>query len=110
MSIAQNVTQNVTFFLVEDPSYDFIRLRDYIDALDCSKLSAFAPEHLRSGFSDKMVQQAREELKINKVSSNSDWQGSEKGGNMFALTGRICIVCMSFCTMKFITIPVFDTE
>ena len=54
--------------VVEEPSYDFIRLRDYVDALDCSKLSAFAPDDLRSGFSDKMVQQAREELKINKVS------------------------------------------
>ncbi|KAL9967697.1 hypothetical protein ACROYT_G025984 [Oculina patagonica] len=52
---------------VEEPSYDFIRLRDYVDALDCSKLSTFAPENLRSGFSDKMVQQAREELKINKI-------------------------------------------
>lgn len=52
---------------VEEPSYDFIRLRDYVDALDCSKLSAFAPDNLRNGFSDKMVQQAREELKINKI-------------------------------------------
>ena len=54
-------------FSVEDPSYDFIRLRDYIDALGCSKLSAFSPENLRSGFSDKMVEQARKQLKINKV-------------------------------------------
>ena len=54
-------------FVVEDPSYDFIRLRDYIDALDCSKLSEFTPENLRNGFSDKMVQQGRKELKINKV-------------------------------------------
>lgn len=52
---------------VEEPSYDFIRLRDYVDALDCSKLSAFAPDNLCNGFSDKMVQQAREELKINKI-------------------------------------------
>ena len=58
------------FHTVEDPSYDFIRLRDYIDALECSKLPAFAPEILRSGFSGEMVQQAREQLKINKVRSN----------------------------------------
>lgn len=57
----------VICFSVEDPSYDFIRLRDYIDALGCSKLSAFAPENLRGGFSDKMVEQARKQLKINKV-------------------------------------------
>lgn len=58
--------------LVEEPSYDFIRLRDYVDALDCSKLSAFAPDNLCNGFSDKMVQQAREERKINKVSNNME--------------------------------------
>jgi len=52
---------------VEEPSYDFVRLRDYIDALGCNKLSAFAPENLRSGFSDEMVDQARKELKINKI-------------------------------------------
>ena len=64
---------NIIFLcVVEEPSYDFIRLRDYVDALDCSKLSAFAPDDLRNGFSDKMVQQAREELKINKVSNNID--------------------------------------
>ena len=61
---------NIIFLcVVDEPSYDFIRLRDYVDALDCSKLSAFAPDDLRNGFSDKMVQQAREELKINKVSN-----------------------------------------
>lgn len=54
-------------YVVEEPSYDFIRLRDYVDTLDCGNLSAFAPANLRNGFSDKMVQQAREELKINKV-------------------------------------------
>ena len=67
----RKLSYNNFFFcvcVVEEPSYDFIRLRDYVDALDCSKLSAFAPDDLRSGFSDKMVQQAREELKINKVS------------------------------------------
>lgn len=52
---------------VEDPSYDFLRLRDYIDALGCSKLSSFAPENLCGGFNEKMVEQARKELKINKV-------------------------------------------
>ena len=54
-------------YVVEEPSLDFIRLRDYVDTLDCMKLSAFAPENLRNGFSDEMVKQAREELKINKV-------------------------------------------
>ena len=55
---------------MEEPSSDFLKLRDYVDALDCRNLSAFSPENLRSGFSDKMVQQARDELKINKVKND----------------------------------------
>ena len=62
------------FFLVEEPSSDFLKLRDYVDALDCRNLSAFSPENLRSGFSDKMVQQARDELKINKVENDVEIQ------------------------------------
>ena len=62
------------FFSVEEPSSDFLKLRDYVDALDCRNLSAFSPENLRSGFSDKMVQQAREELKINKVKNDVETQ------------------------------------
>ena len=59
---------------MEEPSSDFLKLRDYVDALDCRNLSAFSPENLRSGFSDKMVQQAREELKINKVKNDVEIQ------------------------------------
>ena len=59
---------------MEEPSSDFLKLRDYVDALDCRNLSAFSPENLRSGFSDKMVQQAREELKINKVKNDVETQ------------------------------------
>ena len=75
------------FCLVEDPSSDFVRLRDYIDALDCSKLSAFTPENLRSGFSDEMVKQAREELKINKVllDTRDQKHGSDASLQGFAL-------------------------
>ena len=67
---------------MEEPSSDFLKLRDYVDALDCRNLSAFSPENLRSGFSDKMVQQAREELKINKVKNDveTQFQGFFKGG------------------------------
>lgn len=53
--------------IVEDPSYDFMRLRDYVDALRCRDLAVFSPENIRNGFSDRMVEQARKELKINKV-------------------------------------------
>lgn len=56
-------------FTVEDPSFDFLRLRDYVDALACIYLSAFSQENLRNGFSGEMVKEAREKLKINKVRS-----------------------------------------
>lgn len=56
-------------FIVEDPSFDFLRLRDYVDALACINLSAFSQENLRNGFSGEMVKEAREKLKINKVRS-----------------------------------------
>ncbi|CAH3154645.1 unnamed protein product [Pocillopora meandrina] len=52
---------------VEDPSFDFLRLRDYVDALACINLSAFSQENLRNGFSGEMVKEAREKLKINKI-------------------------------------------
>ena len=38
-----------------------------MDALRCRDLSVFSPENIRNGFSDRMVEQARKELKINKV-------------------------------------------
>ncbi|PFX27487.1 Histone acetyltransferase type B catalytic subunit [Stylophora pistillata] len=52
---------------VEDPSYDFLRLRDYVDALACINLSAFSQENLLNGFSGEMVKEAQEKLKINKI-------------------------------------------
>ncbi|XP_070535512.1 histone acetyltransferase type B catalytic subunit-like isoform X2 [Ptychodera flava] len=51
---------------VEDPSDDFIRLRDFVDCKACMHLSSFSPECLHQGFSDQMVQEAQEKLKINK--------------------------------------------
>nr|CAG4640877.1 EOG090X06NC [Eulimnadia texana] len=51
---------------VEDPSDDFVRLRDFVDTRNCSKLEPFQPEKLRQGFSPFMVQEARDKLKLNK--------------------------------------------
>ncbi|CAF4916101.1 unnamed protein product [Pieris macdunnoughi] len=51
---------------VEDPSDDFQRIRDYVDAKNCDKLPAFQPEKLYEGFSQEMVDQARSKYKINK--------------------------------------------
>ncbi|XP_034836050.1 histone acetyltransferase type B catalytic subunit [Maniola hyperantus] len=51
---------------VEDPSDDFQRIRDYVDAKNCETLSAYQPAKLIQGFSSEMANQARNKLKINK--------------------------------------------
>ncbi len=49
---------------VEDPSEDFVRLRDYVDSVNCSELASFAPASLRGGFSAAMVKECNERFKI----------------------------------------------
>lgn len=49
---------------VEDPSDDFRRVRNYVDAKLCKDLPAFAPEHLRNGFSKEMAEEAKNNFKI----------------------------------------------
>lgn len=56
---------NVVDITVEDPSTDFQRIRDYIDAKNCKSLPAFQPEQLEKGFSKDMATQAQSKLKIN---------------------------------------------
>ncbi|XP_004931327.2 histone acetyltransferase type B catalytic subunit [Bombyx mori] len=51
---------------VEDPSPDFQRVRDYVDAKNCERLPAFQPAALYLGFSAEMAIQARNKFKINK--------------------------------------------
>ena len=57
----------LAFNTVEDPSADFIRLRDFVDASECSKLQAFSAEKLKKGFSEEMAKEGQEKRKINKV-------------------------------------------
>ncbi|XP_021938160.1 histone acetyltransferase type B catalytic subunit isoform X2 [Zootermopsis nevadensis] len=56
----------VTDITVEDPSDDFQRLRDFLDARNCGKLPSFQPRMLEEGFQDEMVAEAKAKLKINK--------------------------------------------
>ncbi|CAK1545703.1 unnamed protein product [Leptosia nina] len=51
---------------VEDPSQEFQRIRDYVDAKNCEKLPSFQLENLLKGFSSEMANQARSKYKINK--------------------------------------------
>lgn len=52
---------------MEDPSVGFQRIRDYVDAINCSTLPSFSRECLLQGFNKAMVIEAREKHKINKV-------------------------------------------
>ena len=51
---------------VEDPSDDFVRIRDYVDCKNCMTLASFSEEKLKKGFSKEMIEEARKKFKINK--------------------------------------------
>lgn len=52
---------------MEDPSDDFERLRDYVDARDCMTLSSFAPDKVKIGFTNEMEDEAKKKLKMTTV-------------------------------------------
>jgi len=56
--------------IVEDPSDDFERLRDFVDARDCSKLTSYSKQKLKRGFSNEMYEEAKTVLKMTNVSSH----------------------------------------
>ncbi|XP_053615712.1 histone acetyltransferase type B catalytic subunit isoform X2 [Plodia interpunctella] len=60
------VLPEVVDITVEDPSADFQRIRDYVDAKNCETLPAFQPAKLYQGFSQEMANQACSKFKINK--------------------------------------------
>jgi len=49
---------------VEDPSDNFVRLRDFVDTKNCLKLPGFSKEKVMAGFTDEMANEAAKELKI----------------------------------------------
>lgn len=58
---------SIFLLLAEDPSENFVRLRDFVLAKLCQNLPSFSPEKLLEGFSQEMVTEAQQKLKINKV-------------------------------------------
>lgn len=50
---------------VEDPSDDFRRIRNYVDAKLCVNLPEFAPNRLKEGFTKDMIEAAKLQFKIN---------------------------------------------
>jgi len=53
--------------LAEVPADSFVIMRDYVDALNCSKLPQFSKENLMNGFNTEMYKIAREKYKLCKV-------------------------------------------
>ncbi|XP_012263999.1 histone acetyltransferase type B catalytic subunit [Athalia rosae] len=51
---------------VEDPSVDFQRLRDFVDAKNCQTLESFSNKNLIQGFNKNMAIEASAKFKINK--------------------------------------------
>ncbi|XP_054751731.2 histone acetyltransferase type B catalytic subunit-like isoform X1 [Lytechinus pictus] len=51
---------------VEEPSEDFVRLRDFVDCRACAKLPAFSSENLVKGLCSAMEKEALDKLKLNK--------------------------------------------
>lgn len=56
----------------EDPSENYVKLRDFVLSKLCQSLPAFAADKLPLGFSDEMVKEAQDKLKINKVERPTD--------------------------------------
>ncbi|XP_069978242.1 histone acetyltransferase type B catalytic subunit isoform X1 [Penaeus vannamei] len=56
----------VTDITVEDPSDNFVRLRDFVDSKNCLKMDSFQPSKLTEGFTEAMAKEAQEKLKLNK--------------------------------------------
>jgi len=49
---------------VEDPSDNFVRLRDFVDTKNCMKLPAFSKDNVLKGFNEEMARSAAADLKI----------------------------------------------
>lgn len=60
----------ISFAIVEDPSENFQRVRDFVDVKNCQGLSSFQPSKLLKGFSEDMQKEAREKFKLNRVIIN----------------------------------------
>eukprot|EP00116_Pleurobrachia_bachei_P007345 sb/3467607/ len=59
---------------VEDPSENFTRLRNFVDTVKCSKLTSFAPDKLKLGFTQVMAEEARTKYKITAIQSRKMYE------------------------------------
>ena len=59
--------QILYYFIVEDPSENFQRVRDFVDVANCLTLESFQKDKVQEGFKEEMFKEAKEQFKINKV-------------------------------------------
>lgn len=59
--------KSVVDITVEDPSEDFQRMRNFVDARLCIKLKSFQKDEIKKGFNKDMVKEARETLKVSRI-------------------------------------------
>jgi len=55
---------SVVDITVEDPSDNFVRLRDFVDTENCLKLEAYAKDKVLAGFTEDMTKEAAAKLKL----------------------------------------------
>lgn len=65
------------FFLAEDPSKSYVKLRDFVLVKLCQDLPCFSRERLMQGFHEDMAIQAQQKFKINKVLFNFYFVGGK---------------------------------
>eukprot|EP00096_Caligus_rogercresseyi_P006949 TRINITY_DN2404_c0_g1_i1.p1 TRINITY_DN2404_c0_g1~~TRINITY_DN2404_c0_g1_i1.p1 ORF type:complete len:414 (+),score=147.35 TRINITY_DN2404_c0_g1_i1:75-1316(+) len=56
--------ESVVDITVEDPSDDFIRLRDFVDVSNALSLDAFSTSNIKKGFSPEMIKESNEKHKL----------------------------------------------
>lgn len=61
------ITVICCLFPAEDPSENYVKLRDFVLVKLCQGLPSFAADKLQLGLSADMVKEAQDKLKINKV-------------------------------------------
>jgi len=64
--VADSAVVDIT---VEDPSDNFVRLRDFVDTQNCIKLEAFSKDKVLAGYTPEMAKAAATELKLCKKQS-----------------------------------------
>jgi hypothetical protein len=64
---------------VEDPSDEFVSLRDFVDCRNATKMESFQPPKIHQPFSKELEELCRQKLKLHKVKREGGGR-KERGG------------------------------